>query len=209
MKNILVFGATGRTGRKFIEYALEKNYHVTAFMRNPDAFAIKHPNLVSFRGDILDNPKINQSLEGQDIVVSTLGARDFSTEITILSEGMKNILSGMQQHQIKRLLAIGGMGVLKKSETQLMHEDEEFPPFWENITNDHLRVFAQLQKSPIDWTFVCPPNMPDGARTGTYRTLADFHPEGGDEVSVEDVADFLLKELEANQFIQKRVGIAY
>ena len=48
-----------------------------------------------------------------------------------------------------------------------------------------------------------------GERTGVYRTLEDQLPEGGRKISVEDVADFLLKALRDGLHIKKRVGAGY
>ena len=39
---IAVFGATGNTGRAFVEQALAKGHEVTAFVRNADALALRH-----------------------------------------------------------------------------------------------------------------------------------------------------------------------
>ena len=67
-----------------------------------------------------------------------------------------------------------------------------------------------LAASGLEWTLVCPPNMPTGERTGRYRTRADRLPEGGREISVEDVADFLsLVQPGERRFIATRVGISY
>jgi putative NADH-flavin reductase len=48
-----------------------------------------------------------------------------------------------------------------------------------------------------------------GERTGVYRTLEDVLPEGARKISVEDVADFLLKSLRDSTHLQKRVGAGY
>ena len=44
---IVVFGATGNTGRAFVEQALAKGHEVTAFVRNADALALRHEHLRS------------------------------------------------------------------------------------------------------------------------------------------------------------------
>ena len=42
---LVVFGATGPTGRSLVEQALQKGYYVTAVARNPAAMDIKYTNL--------------------------------------------------------------------------------------------------------------------------------------------------------------------
>ena len=39
---ITVFGASGGIGKHAVEYALEKGYFVTAYLRNPDKLKIQH-----------------------------------------------------------------------------------------------------------------------------------------------------------------------
>ena len=53
MKNIIVFGATGGTGKEVVNQALGKGYKVTIILRNPDDFTLQHKNLLIHKGDIL------------------------------------------------------------------------------------------------------------------------------------------------------------
>jgi len=40
--------------------------------------------------------------------------------------------------------------------------------------------------------------------------MADYYPKGAQNlISVQDAADFIVREIEENQFIKHRVGIAY
>ena len=49
---ILIFGATGGTGRQLVEQALERDHRVTAFVRNPVTLPLRHPLLEVAQGDI-------------------------------------------------------------------------------------------------------------------------------------------------------------
>ena len=51
---IVVFGATGPTGRHVVERALELGHEVTAFVRNPSGLSLSHPALNVQQGDVLD-----------------------------------------------------------------------------------------------------------------------------------------------------------
>jgi len=72
--NLLIFGATGGTGRAIVTRALEQGHRVTAFARNPAAIKTKHKNLVVVQGDILDYASVERAVKGQDAVLSALGA---------------------------------------------------------------------------------------------------------------------------------------
>ena len=43
--NIIVFGASGKTGKLVVEQALTLQHKVTAFVRNPTKLQINHTNL--------------------------------------------------------------------------------------------------------------------------------------------------------------------
>lgn len=71
--NIIVFGATGGTGQQLVSQAIEKGLHVTAFVRSPEKMAIKHPNLVVFKGDVLHYEQVERAMIGQEAVLCALG----------------------------------------------------------------------------------------------------------------------------------------
>jgi putative NADH-flavin reductase len=45
MKHILLFGATGRTGKYLLYYALQEGYTVTALVRDLNKIAVKSDRL--------------------------------------------------------------------------------------------------------------------------------------------------------------------
>jgi putative NADH-flavin reductase len=51
---ILIFGATGGTGRQLVDQALERGHQTTAFVRTAAKLAARHPLLRVVQGDALD-----------------------------------------------------------------------------------------------------------------------------------------------------------
>jgi len=72
---LLVFGASGRTGRRVVDQALQQGHVVTAFARDPAKIPQAHANLHVVRGDILNRESVDAAMAGQDGVVSALGTR--------------------------------------------------------------------------------------------------------------------------------------
>jgi putative NADH-flavin reductase len=72
---ILVFGASGGTGRRIVEQALGQGHFVTAFARDPARIRIAHDNLRVVRGDISGYASVEAAVAGQDAVLSALGVR--------------------------------------------------------------------------------------------------------------------------------------
>ena len=71
--NVLIFGATGGTGRALVEQALVQGHAVTAFARNPAKVRTKHPNLRVVEGNVLDPVSVEAAIRGHDAVLSALG----------------------------------------------------------------------------------------------------------------------------------------
>jgi putative NADH-flavin reductase len=72
---LLVFGASGGTGSRLVQQALEQGHVVTAFARDPKKIHLVHENLRVVRGDILDSASVDAAVAGQDGVLSALGTR--------------------------------------------------------------------------------------------------------------------------------------
>ena len=72
---LLVFGASGGTGRRLVQQALQQGHVVTAFARDPSKIRLAHENLRVVRGDILQPDSVESAVAGQEAVLSALGIR--------------------------------------------------------------------------------------------------------------------------------------
>ncbi|MCO4292353.1 SDR family oxidoreductase [Solitalea sp. MAHUQ-68] len=199
---IIVFGASGRTGSQIVKQALNRNFHVTAFARNPYGVHMLHPMLEIIMGDVLDHEKVHEALQGHDIVLSALGF--VNPEHRLI--GYYNIINAMKDLEIKRLIAVGGMGVLQATADTIIAKTPSFPSQYVSVSESHHKVYEALNNSHLDFTFVCPPNIIQGEKTGNYLVKPDYHP-GGMSINSGDLADFMLNEIKDQAFIRKRVGI--
>jgi putative NADH-flavin reductase len=97
---VLVFGATGGTGRALVEQALEQGYAVTAFARDPAKVRSAHQNLTVAQGNMLDVNSVEAAVKGQEAVLSALGTR-----LPILAI----VLAGFAFQTVARILALHGL----------------------------------------------------------------------------------------------------
>lgn len=72
---VLVFGASGGTGRNIVQQALAQGHTVTAFVRDPARIRVAHESLRIVRGDISSSDSVTAAVAGQDAVLSALGVR--------------------------------------------------------------------------------------------------------------------------------------
>jgi putative NADH-flavin reductase len=207
---LLVFGATGGTGREIVAQALDQEHVVTAFVRNPAALTTKHEKLKLAQGDVLDYPSVEAAVRGQEAVLSALGVRKLRKN-TILSDGTKNIIRAMEQHGVKRFVCESSLGV-GDSRGQLGWVFNLFiiPLFLRNSFREKEVQEQCIKQSNLDWIIVRPAVLTNGPRTGVYRSgfsTTDRTIKG--KISRADVADFMLKQLTDNTYLRQTPGLSY
>jgi putative NADH-flavin reductase len=205
---IALFGATGRVGTRVLEYALAEGHTVRALVRDP-ATLEKRPGLDIMKGDVLDIPSVERAIKGTGAVISTLGGKGLEDPGEAQSRGMKNIVTAMTKLGVKRVLGVGGSGILDSVAGGLRHDQSNFLPVFRPVSMRHQQAWEAMRGSDSDWTMIACPDIAPGERTGTYRVVEDRLPEQGKKISVEDVADCLLKELREGKYLKKRIGVAY
>lgn len=206
--HLAIFGATGRVGRRILEYAAREGHGIRALVRDPARLPAGHGAQV-VAGDVTDPAAVRAVLHGSDAVLSSLGGAGLANPGTTLSEGMKTIAGEMQRAGLARILAVAGSGVLDGPDGMLRSEAPGFPPIYAAINREHLGTWEALRQSQLDWTLVCCPDLVDGELTRRFRVSPDRLPEGGSSISVEDTAHFLLQQVAPREFVRRRVGIAY
>ncbi len=103
---IAVFGATGLVGRLIVREALEAGYEVTAFARDPRPLSGIHDRrLLIVVGDLSNADTVAQMVAGAGAVISVLGPGSRARGAA-LSEGTRMIVKAMEEHGVKRLVAL-------------------------------------------------------------------------------------------------------
>lgn len=205
---LIVFGATGQVGIQVVQQALWRDYSVKAFGRNVFDLKIENDQLELLKGALFDEGEVYDAVKDCDAVISTIGGAFDGTD-KARSLGIKNIIKQMKKAGKKRIIALGGMGILNFDENSLLIDQENYPPEYIPVGNEHRKAFEYLNESGLDWTFVCSPDIINDGPTGNYFTSIDYPPQPNKyRINAGDLAQFMLNELEKNQCVQKRVGIS-
>ena len=205
--NIAVFGATGKTGLEIVKQALEGGHNITAFVRDPARLAIKDKNLNVVTGDVFDTDSVTQAIKGQDAVICALGAGSDLKKTTVRASGTSNIIKGMQQNNIKRLVVITAMGVGESWDTLSMFNKFFFATLLKSSRVDHEAQEAAVKESGLDWTIIRPSGLVDTPRTGVYD-FGENIPAKTSKIARADVANLIIKVLEQNSSIGKALTIS-
>ncbi|MGG1516372.1 NAD(P)H-binding protein [Paenibacillus oryzisoli] len=233
---VIVFGATGNTGRRALKQGIQMGYEMTAFVRNAEKFyeqqderSVKQVKVVV--DDILNPLSVGEALSHQDAAIIAAGHAGQGDEFVRLVD---NIISQCEIHPSfsGRVWVMGGAGLLNIPNTDLIGNNlPGFPPAFQN----HNRNFERLLQSELDWSIMCPGTMVDSKEAAasvhphvTMETLPLAVPKTIKELSEADLAGYLFSRLQeldvayedvvkcmldhlelGGPFKKKRVGIAY
>lgn len=200
--NIALFGASGKTGRQFLQQALDQGHSVRALLRTPGKLDLKHPNLTVLQGDVLSPGDVQRTVEGTDAVVSVFGHVKGSPP-TLQTDGTRNIVTAMKAVGIRKIISLSGGG--------LPFERDE-PKFPDRLIRGIMKLFVPkiladaeahaevLKQSGLDWVIVRGPRLNDGPFTGAYR-VGWVGVNASTKVSRADLADFILKQVTDSRFV--------
>lgn len=207
--NLIVFGATGMVGKQIVQQALFNNHKVKAFGRNVyTTDFLDSENLTLVQGALFDANEVYNAMKGCDAVLSALGG-GFDGNDKTRTLGIKNIIAQMKKAGVKRIIGIGGMGVLNADETTLLIDKDDYPPEYVPVGKEHQKAYELLNESGLDWTFVCPPDILNEGPTGSYITAANYPPVPNNyKIRAGDLAMMMLNELQKNEYVKQRVGIS-
>ena len=207
---LVIFGSTAGTGRELLEQALEDGHDVSAFARAPEKIAdFESPNLRVIQGDVLDSDAVAAAVAGQEAVFCTIGAGAGRT--TLREDATRNILKAMDAAGVQRLICQSSLGIGdSRANLGFFTKHIIVGLFLRHAFADHERQEAVIKQFSLKWTIVRPPHLLDTPRTGVYRH--GFPPTARDikgKISRADVADFMLKQLTDDSYLQSTPGVSY
>ena len=208
--NIVIFGATGRTGKPLVEQALAAGHGVTAYVRDAGKLGINHAKLETIVGNLNETDKLNKAILGKDAVFSALGPIKNGSK-TIMEEAARNVTAAMKKAGVKRLITVTGAGVAQPGDQ---------PKAFNHFMSFMLNLFAKdvlldsakhaeiVRASGLDWTIVRVPMLTNGERKGQYR-VGRVGVDDGPRISRADVADFMLRQLSDKTYVGQAPVISY
>lgn len=209
---MVVFGASGGTGRELVRQGQALGHEVTAFVRNPAAIG-GGAGLRVVVGDARDAKAVAAAIAGQDAVLSALGARSLADE-TLLPEAMTQILVAMQQDGVRRLIVLGASGVWPGADKRLSVAAQLLlrviqatvlkKPF-----AAQRRMQELISASDTEWTVAQPPRLLNAPGRGTWRVDAEALPAGGTTLARADLATFMLQQLSTTEWVRKSPFVAW
>ena len=209
-KRILVIGATGGTGKELVRQLLERDYEVTAFVRNPAKVEVEHPKLTIAQGNVMEYDSVEAAVRGHDAVLSALGHKRFFYPTRILSEGTKNLLQAMEKLNVLRFVCETSLGIGNSAgRLGLYYTFFTIPVilpfyFWDKALQE-----KRIAESNTKWTIVRPGVLTNNPKQGKYR----HGPDIGSyiwtvRISRAAVADFMIDQITDDTYLNMAVAVS-
>ena len=198
---LFVIGATGRTGQEIAEQALQRGHHVTAFVRSPETFTLRHERLSVLKGNVTDENQLSEAMQNHDAVLSALGPREVFRPSSLLHDSALSTTHAMQRSGVKRLLILSAAAHFPGIPNRIVSF------ILRNHMRDSLAMEKVVQNSGLDWTIARPPRLTQQQYT-VYRSWESAAPRMGFSLSRKAVAVFMLDAIEQKKHFHKIVGIA-
>ena len=205
---IIIFGSTGSIGAHLVKQALEAGHTVTAFVRDAAKLQIKHPNLQTAQGDLMDAASVVKAVKGHEAVLCAIGS---GRKGNVRSQGTLHVIQAMEQTGVKRLICETTLGAGdSRGNMNFFWKYIMFGMLLREAYADHEKQETYIMRSNLEWTLVRPAAFTDGPHTGVYHHGFSASAKNVTlKISRADVADFMLKQLNDNRYLRKTPGLSY
>jgi len=207
---LIIFGATGNTGKLLVEQALAAGDQVVAYIRNPAKLNMKNERLTIIQGELADEEKIKSALKGADAVLSVLGPKGGSKSKP-LTRGIQIIIAAMKKQGVRRLIV---------TSTLSAKDPHDLPEFRAKALVALVRLAMRaayeeivsmantVRASDLDWTIVRLTLLNNKPKSGKVRAGYLGKGEVGTSISRADIADFMLKQVRDTKYLRQAPAIS-
>ncbi len=194
--NVVVYGATGNSGREIVKELLSRGHAVTGVARKVEA--LNDLKIAAKADDLSKVDAIAAIIKGSDVVVSAYAPpKDDPDALLGVTE---REIAAVKKAGGPRLLVVGGAGLLEVAPGVSLIKSGHLPAEYLPIATSHEKALGLLRASDINWTYLSPAAyFVPGERTGKFRLgtkelIADA--KGESRISFADYAIALVDEIE-------------
>lgn len=208
---IIVFGATGGTGKLVVQQALQEGHQVTVIVRDPDSFSIRNNRLEIIKGDVFQPHTFEKAITGKDAVICCLGIQK-REPTTVYSEGVDNIMKAMERHSVKRIICLSAGAVIVPPKGSFLTKffiKNVLQKLFVHLYSDMLIMEKIIKTTDLNYTIIRAPWLRDTKHTGNYRTAINEHLSSPTKISRADLADYIVTHLSDGKTFKARIEISY
>lgn len=194
MMNILLLGASGPTGQQVLQQALEHGDTVTALARHPETLEQFGQQVKVVRGDATSAEDLTKAMDGQDVIISTLGRGKALRAENLFTDAILAILQAASATGVHRLVWLSSFGVAHTYDSATFSQKAVYKTILRNIYANKAEAEKLLRASDLDYTIVYPTALTNGPATDTYRVGENISMKSAVlKVSRADVGHFMYR----------------
>jgi putative NADH-flavin reductase len=201
---IVVFGATGRTGRFVLEQGIRHGHHMTAFTRRPQELAGVQGVHAVVHGDGRNLADVLGAVRGQECVIAILSAPGLGPSST-LTEVTGNIIAAMQQTGVRRLICTSTHSLVATRPWLVV---KLVKWIFRTPYADAAAMEREVAASNLDWTIVRATQLTDGPAIGSVRRAHGDFDSGPYTIRRADLASALLDIAESGDDARAAVEVS-
>ena len=147
----------------------------------------------------MDQDKVDQVVSKSEVILNSLGGVG-----DVCSKGTDSIIFSMKRFNIKRIITCSSLGVGDSyKDCSFMTKCIIYCFISKPIADKNMQEDL-INDSGLDFITVRPPRLMDGPSVGTFKT-ENVH---GGKIPRCDVATFMLRQINSNEFLGKSVSLA-
>lgn len=208
--DVLIIGATGRTGRLIMKLALEEGHQVTAFVRSAEKLNRPLTGVRIVQGDATDAMQIHNVMSQYkfDAVVIAVGAETFKCS-NVREQTTKNVVDALENKSPSTRLWVVSSAGSNESMEQLGFFSRTFiKNILKGHISDHSKQEIIVQKSMLPYTIVRPTGLRGtGMVNDPSYIVVTKEMIPTDNVKRGEIAHFVVCNLFNEQYIGKAVVI--
>ena len=206
MAHVLIVGASKGIGLETTRQAIAGGHQVRALARSVAGLGLSDPGLEKIQGDALNSRDIEAALDGMDVVIQTLGVsslRELFRPVSLFSDATRILVGAMEGKGVKRLICVTGFGAGDSRASISCLQRLPFQAVFGRAYADKSAQERLIKDSTLDWTIARPGVLTNGRRTGRYKILDEASMWRNGIISRSNVADFLVRQIEDQNYIRK------
>jgi len=201
--NVLVLGATGKTGGLVVDRALAKGHTVTALVR--DATRLQKPGVRILTGDATNPASVRAAVTGQQAVIDTIGGTKPYQAQQLERRAAQAIIEAMQAERVPRLIVVSMMGLGEsRPQAPWWYRNLLMNTFLRGSTPDKAAMEKLVQASGLAYIIARPPILKDTPPTGKITVLKSGT---GHSITRADLAEFLVAQLTSDTYLRQAVTV--
>ncbi len=208
---IALLGASGQTGSIVLKKALDQGYSVKALVRNPGKITVTHERLQLIEGDVLNLNDVEELIKDTQVVVSLFGhVKD--SPAWLQTNGTKNIVNAMKKEGVDKIISLSGGGLPFPEKDQPKFIDRLIRFIMKlvvpKILNDAIEHHKVLERSGVKWIIVRGPRLTNDPPKETHR-VGWVGVNASTKIARGDLANFIVKQIESDEFLYKMPFVSY